>query len=246
MTKRALIVIAIVIILPVIVTLVAVDKYYKGNAVVAEYDGSIEVISYDGLKLYMVKSAEGYNFRFGEYLGKIGNAITGASLYRVKGDDTGSYYAIADGAKKILFTESGELIDGVRIENSRVTRVVFDDFLIEENNEEKIELIVSPSGNKVSVDMSNYQEGYKYYDLYLSFDSSAIVTEYFGRLIKLTEKDRWVYISPEACEAAKEEYGKNIAETVYVATLIDNDDLVNLLDSYFEKTSAESTSKTSK
>lgn len=235
MTKKALIIIAIAILIPIVITLAVVNKYNIDNRVVAEYDGSIEVIVYDGLTLRMVKGDTDYNFRFGEYLGKVGNSMTGASLYRVKDDATGKYYAIADGARRILFTETGELVDGIREENSTVTRVIFDDYLIEEKAPENITLLMAPKGNKVSVDMSNYVDGYKYYDLYLSFDSSAIVTEYFGRLIKLTEKDKWIYISPEDREYAEDEYGDDIESTVYIATLIEKGELDILLDSFFEK-----------
>ena len=242
MTKKALIVIAIAILLPIALTLWAVNDYYKKNNVVAEYGGSVEVIEYDGKTLYMVKSEEGYNFRFGDYLGKVGDSMTGASLYRVKDDKTSKYYAIAQGAKRILYTESGSLIDGVKSESSVVTRIVFDNFAIEEKDADDIALILSPIGNKVSVDMSNYADGYKYYDLYVSYDSSAIVTDHIGRLIQLTEKEKWIFISPDALDSAEEEYGKDIENTVYIATLIEKGDLYYLLESYFKPADTENTS----
>lgn len=232
MTKRALIVIAVLILIPIIIVAVGVSKFKNRNTVVAEYGGNVDIIEYDGKTLHRVSGEDEYNFRFGKYLGKVESALTGASLYLVADDESGEYYAIADGSKRILYTESGELTDGIRRPGSIVTRIVFDDYLIEETEEENIALIESAGGKKVSVDMSEYKS-FKYYDLYLSFDGSAILTEHFGRMILLTERESWLYISPEALEAAQEEYGDEIGETVYVADLIPDGELVDLLDSYF-------------
>lgn len=242
MTKRALVVIAILILIPIIIVAVGISKFKSRNTVVAEYGGSIDIIEYGDLTLHRVRGEEEYNFRFGEFLGKVGDRLTGASLYLVKDDENCDYYAIADGTKRILYTESGELTDGIRGENSVVTRVVFDDYLIEETDAEDIALITGIEGKKVSVDMTENQS-YKYYDLYLSFDGSAILTEYYGRLILLTERDRWIYISPEELEIAKEEYGDEIGESVYVAELITDKELGKLLESYFTDKPADTSSE---
>lgn len=232
MTKRALAVIVILILIPIIVVAVGISKFKSRNTVVAEYGGSIDIIEYGDLTLHRVSGEEEYNFRFGEFLGKIGDPLTGASLYLVKDDESGEYYAIADGSKRILYTESGKLTDGVHSENSRVTRVVFDDYLIEETKAGNIALITGIESKKVSVDMSE-NKSFKYYDLYLSFDGSAILTEYYGRLILLTEREKWIFISPEELRIAEEEYGDEIADAVYVADLISDKDLEDLLESYF-------------
>jgi len=232
MTKRALVVIALLMILPLIVALYAVRQFKDRNRVVAEYCGGIDIIEYDGVKLRRVEGAEDCLFRLGEYLGKVGDAFTGAPLYRVLDDDTGSYYAIAEGKSRALYTVSGKLVDGIRDEDSTVTMLVFDDFLIVETDAENIEIMIGVSGKSVSVDMSKYPE-FKYYDLYLAFDSSAIVTEHFGRLIYLTERESWIFISPDDLESAVEEYGDEIGETVYRATLISEKETADLIDSYF-------------
>ena len=238
MTKRALAVIAILMILPIVVALYAVGKYKEKNQVVAEYYGGVDVIEYDGIKLRRVEGAEEYRFRLGEYLGRVGDALTGAPLYRVLNDETGAYYAIAEGKSRILYTESGKLVDGIKGEDSTPTLLVFDDFLIVEEYAYIIAKITGISGKRVSVDMSKFPE-FKYYDLYLAFDSSAIVTEYFGRLIYLTERESWILISPEDIELAAEEYGDEIDETVYFATLISDEEVSDLIDSYFEEKTEE-------
>jgi len=233
MTKRALIVIFILILIPIIVVATAISKFKSNNVVVAKYGGSIDVIEYDGMTLHRVAGEEDYNFRFGKYLGKVGSALTGASLYLVADDDSGDYYAIADGAARILYTKNGKLPDGVRKEDSKITRIVFDDYLIEEIDPDNIAVFENMAGKKVSVDMSQYKQ-FKYYDLYLSFDGSAILTEYLGRLIFLIERESWIFLTPEALAEAEEEYGKEIADAEYIAELISDVELKDLLDSYFE------------
>ncbi len=231
MTKRALFVIAILILIPIIVVAVGISKFKEKNVVVAEYAGSIDAIEYDSVTLRRVPGDEEYNFKFGEYLGKVGDPLTGASLYRVADDKTEKYYAIADGTKRILYTRSGKLTDGVRKDNSEITRIVFDNYLIEETDSEALALLCGISGKKVSLDMSEY-EGFKYYDLYLSFDGSAILTEYYGRLFYLTSRELWLFVTPEDRETAEEEYGDEVEETVYIAQLISDEELTELLDSY--------------
>ena len=238
MTKRALVVIAILMILPIVVALYAAEKYKEKNQVVAEYCGGLDIIEYDGVKLRRVEGAEEYRFRLGEYLGKVGNALTGAPLYRLLDDETGSYFAIVEGKSRILYTKSGKLVDGVKGEDSIATLLVFDDFLVVEKYVDIIEKITGASGKRVSVDMSKFPE-FKYYDLYLAFDSSAIVTEYFGRLIYLAERESWILISPEDLELAVEEYGDEIDETVYLATLISDEEVSDLINSYFEEKNEE-------
>ena len=238
MTKRALAVIAILMILPIVVALYAVEKYKENNQVVAEYCGGLDIIEYDGVKLRRVEGAEEYRFRLGEYLGKVGNALTGAPLYRLLDDETGSYFAIVEGKSRILYTKSGKLVDGVKGEDSIATLLVFDDFLVVEKYVDIIEKITGASGKRVSVDMSKFPE-FKYYDLYLAFDLSAIVTEHFGRLIYLAERESWILISPEDLELAVEEYGDEIDETVYLATLISDEEVSDLINSYFEEKNEE-------
>ncbi len=238
MTKRALVLIALLMILPIAVAFYAVGKYKDMNPVVAEYCGDVDIIEYDGVILRRVEGSEDYRFRFGEYLGRVGDPLTGAPLYRVLDDDTGSYFAIAEGKSGILYTRSGKLVDGIKGEDSIATLLVFDDFLVVEKYVDIIEKITGTSGKRVSVDMSKFPE-FKYYDLYLAFDSSAIVTEYFGRLIYLTERESWILISPEDLELAAEEYGDEIDETVYFATLISDEEVLSLINSYFEEKTEE-------
>ena len=232
MTKRALIVISVIILIPIIFVCYKLFGFRTDNMVVAEYGGSVDIIEYDGKTLRRVSDAE-YNFRFGDYLGKVGNSLTGAPLYLVADDDTGEYYAIAEGKEKILYTESGTLTDGVRTPFSRVTRFVLDDYLVCEEKTHNINMLIGIQGRRVSVDLSEYKNGYKYYDVYLSFDGSAILTEYYGRYLYLTEKEIWLFVTAEELAAAEEKYGDDLSETVYVAEMLKDEEALELLNSYF-------------
>ena len=232
MTKRALIVIAVILLIPILFVGYELLGFRSGNKVVAEYGGNVDIIEYDGKTLHRVDGVE-YNFRLGEYLGKVGDSLTGAPLYLVADDDTGDYYAIADGKEKILFTESGNLTDGIRTPFSRVTRIVFDNYLVCEENVHNIDTLIGASGRRVSVDLSDYKDGYKYYDVYLSFDGSAILTEYYGRFIYLAEKEVWLFVTSEDVAAATEEYGDELSETVYLADMLTDEKTKAILDSYF-------------
>ncbi len=238
MTKRAWIVIAIIILIPVIAVFVVAGNFKSDNKVVAHYVGNVDTIEYDGLTLRRVEGEFEYKFKLGEYLGKVGDAFTGTPFYRVADDESDSYYAVAEGGKRILYTEIGELTDGKRTALSEVTRIIFDNFLVEEKDAEDIALITGLSGKRVSVDISTYKK-YAYYDLCLSFDGSAIVTEYFGRLICFPELECWVYVSPEEREKAEEKYGEKIKDAAYTAVLIESRELDSLLDSYFKTDTEE-------
>lgn len=234
MTKRALIVIAVILLIPILFVCYELRGFMSGNEIVAEYGGNVNIIEYNGKTLHRVDGVE-YNFRFGEYLGKIGDSLRGAPFYLVADDDSGEYYAIADGKEKILYTESGKLTDGVRTQESRVTRMVLDDYLVIEEKIDNINSLIGAQVRRVSVDLSDYKNGYKYYDVYLSFDGSAILTEYYGRYLYLTEKEIWLFVSAEDVAAAEDAYGDDLSETVYVADMLTDEDSKAVLNSYFFK-----------
>lgn len=239
MSKRALVVIAIIIALPLLVTLFAYCSYCADNPVVATYGGDVRIIIYEEEQYHAVDGEGEYMFRFGEYLGRINDRTFGASLYRVMDDESGEYLAIADGQKRILYTRSGELEDGVRSDESELTRVVLDNFAIIEENTENIALlsVLDKAVERVSIDMSAYvgEDGeklYEYYDVYFSFDGSAIVTEHNGRILHMTEKNKWYYVTNQALEEALSLYGESVTETTYSASPISDVSTIKLLMSY--------------
>ncbi|MCQ2353694.1 MAG: hypothetical protein MJ102_01170 [Clostridia bacterium] len=224
MTKRALIVIAVLILLPLVVILIGLAVNAAKNPVVAEYGGRIDVIEYKGMTLHAIPGEDEYSFRFGEYLGKVGNSRYGASFYRVRDDSTGRYFAISDGEKNILYTETGKLIDGVYDFVTPVTRVIVDNYsaVVEDSikvaafadieHNEKKEYELKPAAHV----LKNGTSACEFYDLRVCYGGSAISTEKFGQLCYLKDEKMWVYLSEETIKNAKE--NKSSTGIVYQGT----------------------------
>lgn len=212
MTKRALIVIAVLLLLPIVVILIASVVNAVKNPVVAEYGGRIDVIEYNGMTLHAVPGEDEYKFRFGEYLGKVSDRRYGASFYRVKDDATGGYYAISDGNKHILYTSTGALLDGVYDFVTPVTRVIVDDYavVVEKTTEvalfsgleynERTEFDFKPSDHVTE----DEEKLYVMYDLNVCYGGSAISTGNIGKLCYLTDEMTWVYLSNDVIKEANE------------------------------------------
>jgi hypothetical protein len=228
MSKRALIVIGALALLPIIITLCVYISYCADNPVVASYDGDVTRISYDGKTLIAVGMEEDYRFRYGEYLGKIGDRNFGPSLYRVLDDENGCYYAVADRDRNILYTESGELEDGMKTEGSTVTRLVFDSYsvIIEGSKAQSVSAAFMGDGaEKIEMKPSTYRDDdgnkqYRVYDIWFSYDGSAVLTENAGKLFYLTEEKMWVFVPLEIYEEGVEEYGESSSKLVLESYIV--------------------------
>lgn len=222
MSKRALIIIGAIMLLPIMFTLFFYISYCADNPVVASYDGDITRISYEDKTLIAVEGEEDYKFRYGEYLGKIGDRNFGPSLYRVLDDESGCYYAVADRDKNLLYTESGKLEDGVKSENGTVTRVVFDNYsvIIEGVSAKTVgDAFFGEGAEEIEMKPSTYRDEdgnrqYRIYDIWLSYDGSAVLTENAGKLFYLTEEKTWVFVPIEIYEEGVEKYGENSSKLV--------------------------------
>ena len=58
-------------------------------------------------------------------------------------------------------------------------------------------------------------------------------------LIYLTDRESWIFISPDDLASAEEEYGDDMSETVYFATLISDEELIAQINAYFDKSVPE-------
>ncbi len=243
MSKKTLIIIAILILLPIIVTLCSYLNYRNNNPVVASYDGNVTRINYDGKTLIAVEGEENYRFRYGKYLGKIGDSNFGPSLYRVLDDETEEYYAVADRDKNILYTESGKLEDGIKTDENFVTRLVFDDYsvVIEGISAKTVsEAFSGESSTSFKMKPSSYRDEngkyqYRVYDIWVSFGGSAILTANTGKLYYLTEEKIWVFAPMDAYEEAVEEYGENDKKLVFDAYRVDDAAARLILSEYIPK-----------
>lgn len=225
MSKRALIVIGVIILLPIMFTLFFYISYCGDNPLVASYDGDVTRISYKDKILVAVDGEENYRFRYGEYLGKIGDRNFGPSLYRVRDDEGGCYYAVADRDKDLLYTESGLLEDGVKTGNSTVTRLVFDNYsvIIEAFEAQTVSNALSGAdAEQIELKPAKYRDEngkdqYRIYDIWLSYDGSAILTENVGKLFYLTEEKTWAFVPLETYEEGIEKYGESSSKLVFGA-----------------------------
>lgn len=222
MSKRALIIIGAIMLLPIIVTLCFYISYCGDNPVVASYDGDVTRISYGDKTLIAVEGEENYRFRYGEYLGKIGDRNFGPSLYRVLDDESGCYYAVADRDKNLLYTESGKLEDGMKTDNSTVTRLVFDNYSV---NIEGVDAqtvsdaFIGAGAEEIEMKPSAYRDEnqnkqYRVYDIWVSYNGSAVLTENAGKLFYLTEEKSWIFVPLDVYEEGVEKYGESSSKLV--------------------------------
>lgn len=225
MTKKAFFIICLLIIIPIALTAWLVVRYFNGNPVVAKFGGDVQTIMFRGRELHAVPGDDTYLFRFGTYLGKVGDKITGPSLYRVRDDKTGGYFAIADGERSVLFTMTGTLIDGLPTDAdgnpSTVTRVIVNDYYFYSEADVRISDFVDfehagatvefkPSEfvRKAEDDEEEDEVLYTVYRIRYCFNGSAVSRRTSGRLFYFTETKSWIYVDEEKYAAAVAEYGE--------------------------------------
>ena len=248
MTKKTWIVLGIIFLIPLVIIAVTVSKYNKRNPVVAEYAERVDIISYNGMTLHAVPGEDGYSFRYGEYLGKVSDPLYGASLYRVRDDATGKYYALADGDRNVLYTESGKLIDGVYDFITPVTRIIIGNYRYVADDSDTVTMFTSLDYNE----RTPYEfipsecvddKGNRTYEEYLirvCYGGSAICTGNIGRLIYLTDTKKWIYLSPDVIKEAEET--ENTAKNpVYNGVSVENIASIRTLRTMFGKDAAVST-----
>ena len=236
MTKTALIIIAVLLIIPVLVGLYAYRKWENNNIVVAHYGETVDEVIYGSSVLKRIGGAENYTFRKGEYLGKIDDRFFGSQLYRVADDESGDYFAVAGSDGLVLMSETGTMTDGMRGKNSRVTRAVFGDYLAVTEVPEEIALITgSISGDGFTVKPADYKPGkLMCFTLHVCLDDSAVSTETAGRFWYIAEKNKWVFTEDSGpAESTGEEETEpeetEAADVSYDGTEVSNPSLLRLL-----------------
>jgi hypothetical protein len=206
MTKRALIIIAVLMILPVLAALVFYSRWKAGNRVVATYGDSVDQVIYGKKTLNRIDGAGDYLFRFGDYLGKVDDRLFGTQLYTLRDDESGKYYVIAGKDGGILLSETGLMADGLPSEDSSVTRLILGRYLA--FTDEGSEIAVLLGGEKDPAvspyARSEYGDGKaSEYPVSVCYDGSAVATGKAGFFVHLTEKNRWLYVSETESERAE-------------------------------------------
>lgn len=237
MTKRALIVIAVLILIPVVAVLVAYGKWKDSNRVVASYGDSVDQVIYGDLTLNKIDGTDNYVFRIGKYLGKVGDRLFGSQLYTVKDDEDGFFYVLAGTDGQVLLSENGRMPKGSVVEDlsaGKVTRAVLGNYLGFTDYSEDIRILANdlPDAETVRFTPEDYKEGeavsYRYR---ACFNSYPVATEDCGFFAYLKEKKRWLYITASAEETAKEDYKNGTDEKLtYTAFVVDMPARQRLLD----------------
>jgi len=252
MTKRALAVIAVLFLIPVIAGCVFFVKWKNRNPVVAEYGSSIDEIIYRNDTYYKVEGSEELPFELGKFLGKIGDRLTGSPIYLVKNDESEGYLAVSGNDGIVLFTKSGILL-GEEKADSRITAISVNSFSVRIDDREKIDALgeIFERGTNVDFIPGSYLEkdakgqtnlqkglslpGFKVWRLDGCVDGSAIATKKIGWILKIDKKNVWLFVTDEA--AAECEQGIEdglIEERCYKAAEIDEISGIRLLNSIFE------------
>ena len=213
MTKRAAIVIAIILIIPIAVTFHFYNKWKSDNPVVAEWKGDTSVVSFRNLELTEVVGSSEYRFRTGKYVGKISDRLTGPSLYRIEGDDTFALYAVVDSSRRRIFT-AGEPLPAGAFSGEKVTGVftgsgVFGD---SEKLTSAVALILSDRSEPVLLE-SGELEKISTCDLYVCYDGSCVSAKKAGSVAGPTERGRWYFLPADGAESAAESAAETEAET---------------------------------
>jgi len=213
MTKRAWIVIAIIICVPVLVTLHFFIRWRRDNPVVADWKGDTSVVAYRDLELHEVIGSSAYRFRTGKFIGKIADRLTGPSLFRIEGDAGLELYAVADSSGRRIYTAGAPIPDGA-FSGEKVTGVFApsgsysdDEVLCDD-----LAMILADRSAPYRFDPDDLAKVHQY-EIYVCWDGSCVSANCPGVIAGPTERGRWYFIPaaeevPEETENTSEESGE--------------------------------------
>ncbi len=212
MTKRAMIIISALIILPLIITAVAWSSARKQNRVVAQWDEDRVSVIYNGERYSPVGKVGERKFSTGEYLGKIGDSLFGAPLYRVKDDSAGYLCCAKDGKTLILFSKTGLPLDGIP-DGGVPGELIFNGERISDAESiallRSLEALTDPAKVTDRDDMptdfstKKYKGKYTMYKIWEVWGGSAVALDSGVRLFHMNETGNWYFVT--IADAAKAE-----------------------------------------
>ncbi len=229
MTKRAWIVIAVIILVPVFVTLHFFIRWKRNNPVVADWKGDTSVVAYRDLELHEVIGSSAYRFRTGKFIGKIADRLTGPSLFRIEGDDSLELFAVADSSGRRIYTAgapvpagafSGDVVTGVFAPSGSYSD---DEVLCAD-----VAMILADRSAPYRFDTDDLAKVHQY-EIYVCWDGSCVSANCPGVIAGPTERGRWYFIPaaedvPEEAATTAAESGEETAETTDAAETADEDD----------------------
>ncbi len=250
MTKRALIIISVLILLPLVITLVAWTATRIKNPVVAEWDDDMSGITYKGESYLPVGKVGERLFSVGKYLGKIGSSRYGAPLYLVKGDSLGYLCYAAEGEQLVLLSKNGKPLEGDtsgmpdKIKLGKSTTDVKDEISLLLS----LDLLTDPEKVTDDDDMpivfstKKYKGKYTKYKLWEYRGDGAIGIDSGARLYHMDETGNWYYVT--AADAVRAESEEGATYFTYTARPLRDMEALALIERLSEgKTAEESTAQ---
>ncbi|MBP5173664.1 MAG: hypothetical protein ILP01_01830 [Clostridia bacterium] len=264
MTKRAAVIIALLLLLPAVAGAILYSKWKAKNPVVARYGDTVYEIVYDGDSYFRVDGSDELGFQLGDYLGKIGDRMTGAPVYCVKRDLTGEYLAVPGDGGVFLYTVSGRLADGEPSTPDRITALSFSRFSVFVDDPEEIvgllALFQSETGtvfrpsdwdgsenkeDSLSYDItSDSLPGCTVWRVEACYGGSAVAAGKLGWVLKTNRKNSWYFIPESSAEISDRQLESGeTGQREYLAAEIGEISGIRLMRSVFEPetTAAETT-----
>ena len=154
-------------------------------------------------------------FSPGEYLGKIGDSLFGAPLYRVKDDSAGYLCCAKDGKTLILFSKTGLPLDGIP-DGGIPGELIFNGERISDAGDiallRSLEALTDPAKVTDRDDMptdfstKKYKGKYTMYKIWEVWGGSAVALDSGVRLFHMSETGNWYFVTiSDAAKAEAEE-----------------------------------------
>lgn len=212
MTKKTLVIISILLVLPIVVTLIALLGLKLRNPVVAEWDNDMIGITYKGEHYLPVGQVGERLFTHGKYLGRIGDSYYGSPLYLVA-DDTAGYLCYAcDGADLVLLSKTGMPLENITDvglpDKIKLGKTVTDDKEII-SRLRALDELTDPSqftdddDLPISLNTEKYKGKYTKYKIWEYKDNAAIGLDSGVRLYHMDDSGNWYYVTAEDAQAAE-------------------------------------------
>jgi len=245
MSKKALAVIAFLILVPILLTVNYIRSWKNEKRPVAEYGETTDTVIYGSLTLKAVPHNDTYLAETGKFIGKIGDSLLGAGLYTVKNDKSGTIWATVNEKGLVLLTESGEL-PAQAFSGNKITRIFFDTFdnYTEETGEIALIEMIMSGGTEVIYYTPDKDVEVSEHSIHIYYDNCAVSTVCPGKFLHFEETGMWYYLSTEAEEKAKQCYTDGTSDVLeYPLEPVTGVSSVRLLKSFFNQSGVGETTE---
>lgn len=250
MTKRALIIISALILIPLIVTLIVWSVTRLKNPVIAEWDDTMTGITYKGESYLPVGKVGERLFSVGKYLGRIGSSRYGAPLYLVAQDTAGYLCYAIDGEKLVLLSKTGQPLDGntggapekIKLGKSVTENADEIALLLSLDDLTDPAKVTDDDDLPISFSTKKYKGKYTKYKLWEYRGNTAVGVDSGARLYHMDETGNWYYVT--AADAKEAEADQDEVYHVYTARPLRDKEAVLLIERLAEgKTEEETTAQ---